>query len=220
MPIARNGERKSGSDNKPVYRTSFVSRSHRVLKMGYDHLDAASLASSEEEDITGELTRAMQEAVEDREAPGWAKNFWPSEEVRVQEDGRRGKRRRRIDIEIVQHQAGPRPRFRFEAKRLHSSASQQEYLGNDGMGCFLDGRYAREDDVAGMLGYIQQGSVDSHAAALQSALEGDPSMYAVVEDELWAAVSIVEGLSTYRSAHRRPKPLTQIVLLHSLLAFC
>ena len=114
----------TASDNTPVYRASFATRSHQILEMGYDRLHAPSYSKSEEDDITGELIRAMHEALEDHTAPPWAKYFWAVEEVRVHETARHGKRRRRIDIEIIQVQAGPRPRFRYEAKRLHDSSSR------------------------------------------------------------------------------------------------
>ena len=106
----------------------------------------------------------MQDALEDLEAPVWTKNFWAVEETRVNDGEREGKYRRRIDIEIIEHRRGPRPRFRFEAKRLRDSDSRREYLGHDGLGCFLDGRYAASDPDAGMLGYVQEGKAADHVS--------------------------------------------------------
>ena len=75
MPIIRREVADTVSENSPVYRTSLVSRSHQILKMGYDRMNPRQFSRHEEEDITGELTRSMQEALEDRTAPRWAKNF-------------------------------------------------------------------------------------------------------------------------------------------------
>jgi len=58
MGFARRELSETASANKPEYETSFVVRSHSLLSMGYVRLDAPSFAQHEEEDITGELTRA------------------------------------------------------------------------------------------------------------------------------------------------------------------
>lgn len=220
MVLARGERLQAQSANKADYEKSFLYRSHRILSMGYTRLDAPSFSNHEEEDITGELARAMQEFVQDPSAPRWAKHFWPSEETRIHEEGRSGKRRRRIDIEIMQHGISPRRRFRFEAKRLRNSTSHRDYLGKDGLGCFLDGRYAREDQIAGMLGYVQEGSIQHQASCLADSLEADPKKHAVAEDGKWTESRVVKDLSTFRSVHNRTFGLSPIALLHTLLLFC
>ena len=116
MPIIPREPDDSASDNKAPYRRSLVNRSHQILKMGYDLLDPAPLAVSEEEVITGRLTKAMQDALEGLEAPLWAKNFSAFEEERVNDGEREGKYRLRIDIVVIEHRRGPRPRFRFRSE--------------------------------------------------------------------------------------------------------
>ncbi len=219
MPIQRPESAKRTSGNTQVYRSIFIARAHQILKMGYQSLDAGSYCNSEEEDITGELTLAMKNALEDRAAPRWSKNFWVTEEVRVNAENRRGKRRLRIDIEIIQNQQGPRPKVRFEAKRLSDTASIREYLGGEGLARFLDGRYASEDNVAGMLGFVQSESVAHHAAELESALKLDNSALAITDDEQWVLTRFSKCLDCYRTTHFRLKGLEQIVLLHTLLDF-
>jgi len=187
--------------------------------MGYDLLDPASLAASEEEAITGRLTKAMQDALENLEAPLWAKNFWAVEETRVNDSEREGKRRLRIDIEVIEHRRGPRPRFRFEAKRLRNSDSRREYLGHDGLGCFLDGRYAASDPDAGMLGYVQEGKATDHVAELCDSLLHDPSRFRVAQDGGWKEHRLVKGLQTYASSHQRTGGLPGILIFHTLLNF-
>jgi hypothetical protein len=187
--------------------------------MGYDRLDAAAFWQHEEEDITGELTRSMQDALQDRAAPKWAKNFWAVEETRIPDRMRMGKRRLRIDIEIIKGQQGPRPRFRFEAKRLRDAASRREYLGDDGLGCFLHGRYARDDEIAGMIGYVQEGTVEAHATALERVLLSDPTRYSAQGCDQWMKTELVDKLITYRTEHNRRALLPPIILLHTLLSF-
>lgn len=206
--------------NRTEYRASFITRIHTVLGMGYARLDASIYAHLDEEEITGELTRAMQDAVQDRASPTWTKHFWVHEEVRVHAKDRKGKRRVRVDIEIMQHGLSPRPHFRFEAKRLIDGRSRRTYLGREGLGCLLDGRYAREDRYAGMLGYVQAGSGSDHANRLASILLRMPGKYSVAEEGHWIGAQVVADLSTYRSIHRRPEGLPEIVVLHTFLVFC
>jgi len=219
MPITPQEPDDSASDNRVPYRTSLVNRSHQVVKMGYDLLDPASLAASEEEVITGRLTKAMQDALEDLEAPLWAKNVWAVEETRVNDGEREGKHRRRIDIEVIEQRRGPRPRFRFEAKRLRDSDSRRDYLGHDGLGCFLDGRYAVSDPDAGMLGYVQEGTEEAHVTAISESLLKDPARFRVAQYGGWKEHPLVRGLQTYTSSHQRTGVLPGILIFHTLLNF-
>jgi len=187
--------------------------------MGYDRLDRSSFRASEEEDITGELVRAMKRAVEDRLAPRWTHTFWVSDEVPVNEVDRKGKRRRRIDIEIIANRPGIRPKFRFEAKRLSDSTSRSNYLGDEGLGRFLAGRYAPESDVVGMLGYVQEGSAAAHSESLRAALQKSPQLYGLRTDGAWVEISVVSDLTTFRTGHDRCPPHAELVVLHTLLQF-
>ena len=220
MGFARRQQPRPQSGNKPDYQTSFVTRSHSLVRMGYERLDARTFASHQEEEITGELTRAMQCALQDTRSPRWAKNFWAHEETRVHGHQRLGKRRFRIDIEIMRHGVAQRPRFRFEAKRLYDTGSRNEYLGKEGLGCYLDGRYASDDAMAGMLGYVQQGTVKAHAESLAKTLKAHQKTYCVAERGQWTELPVVKMLSTFRSIHKRSRPLPRIVVLHTLLLFC
>ncbi len=65
-----------------------------------------------------------------------------------------------------------RPEYNFEAKRLFRPGfPASKYLGRDGLGCFLDGRYARAYHEAGMLGYVQSDSVAWWADYLKARME-------------------------------------------------
>ena len=221
MPIIPQGpESRTPSGNRSPYRKSLINRSHQILKMGYDGLDHSSFANCEEEEITGRLSQAMQDSLEKVNAPLWSKNFSVHEEVPVNDDEREGKRRLRIDIEVMQHQYGPRPRFRFEAKRLKNADSRNRYLGHNGLGRFLDGRYASTDPDAGMLGYVQEATVQQHALALGELLSASNESYAVVPNQGWTDNAVITGLDSFRTLHNRRNGLPQIMILHTLLTFC
>ena len=114
----------------------------------------------------------------------------------------------------------PRTRFSFEAKRLGKAHPVTKYLGDKGMGCILAGAYARDDDEAGMLGYVQSGTPQQWANRIRSEIETDPSRYSMPERGRFSSVEIVDGLDyTYRSIHDRPSVGRHVSIFHTLLQF-
>ncbi len=120
----------------------------------------------------------------------------------------------------MKSQAGTRPRIRFEAKRLRGTRSRREYLGSEGLGCFLDGQYARDDDIAGMLGYVQADGVESEVRALENKLKGDAKRYALLDVDQWIATKYERSFTSYRTIHSRRNHLPDITVQHTLLDFC
>ena len=132
---------------------------------------------------------------------------------------RRGKTRFRLDIEIIQSQAGTHPGFRFEATRLRDASSRREYPGVDGLGCFLDGRYAADNDVAGMAGYVQADTISVHTTALQKELTTNTEEHAVLDGDQWIPTRPVKDLASFRTSHRQGRKRADIAILHSFLDF-
>ena len=114
----------------------------------------------------------------------------------------------------------PRTRFSFEAKRLGKAHPVSRYLGDEGMGCFLSGAYARDDDQAGMLGYVQSETPPRWADRIGAELRKNPSCYNMPEHGQFSSVEIVDGLDhTYRSNHDRPSVGRRVSIFHTLLEF-
>lgn len=67
--------------------------------------------------------------------------------------------------------------FAFECKRLNvnfpsgKKSLANEYVGNDGMGCFLSGKYSKGHEHAGMIGYVMDGDVSSATEAISFRLK-------------------------------------------------
>lgn len=217
MAISNQRRQPRRLPQRDVYLPSFVIHAHQLLKLGYDSLNPAEFAAAREETITGCLTAAMQSALRRRAAPDWTADLTVHDEVHIEDGIRRGKRRLRIDIEFEQVRRGPRPTFQFEAKRLRSAASLHAYVGPGGLGCFVDGRYANDQDIAGMLGYIQSGTVEQRTAQLTGKLDKHPS---TLTTGRWQPRPCVSLLPTYQTRHRRTARLGPITILHSLLMFC
>ena len=218
--VSKSEDPGRSSDRKRVFRAAFRRHCHELLAIGYAKLDAASLRDEEETVITGKLALAMNYALESSDAPTWAAYFIVLDDPPVNAPGRTGKRRRRVDIEVVKTQRGKRPRFQFEAKRLCHSGSVTEYVGPDGMGLFLAGEYARNHPEAGMLGYVQDRTPNDWAAKIEERLSGDRTKYGVTNDGDFRQQNLTPALdNTYHSAHDRPSVGRPISIFHTFLRF-
>ena len=206
--------------DRPVYELAFVRRCHQLLASGYRELQPAALQHQEEPAITGELVRAMKSVQQRREAPRWMIYLHIADDPPVNSPGRLGKRRRRVDIEFERPQRGRRPRFQCEAKRLCQSDSIAKYLGADGLGRFLVGDYSRDEDAAGMLGYVQTRGAMEWSSDLRAALDEGRVQYEIASSEpLVQATLDAEPIATWRSEHWRTTTGRPLAIYHSLLLF-
>lgn len=216
------------SDKQPIkddsgdYQKAFRRKIFTLLNMGYERLDIASLKDSEEEDITGEIIREINEILEDRGSPTWVGSFAVHEELRINKANRKGKRRKRVDIDFEWVCHGPRQHYPFEAKRLRvNSHPISDYLGPAGLGEFLSGNYADDRVEAGMIGYIQSDTPESWAAKIKKKFEKEPGIIQACKDGNWTDIIIIDGLKhCFRSKHLRPTLDNPITLYHIFLSFC
>ncbi|MDA3918298.1 MAG: hypothetical protein PF690_15175 [Deltaproteobacteria bacterium] len=217
----QSGRQPKADDNKE-YQKAFRKYVFKLLKMGYDRLDAISLQDSEEEDITGEIVREINDILEYRGSPQWVRNFAVHEELRINDPDRRGKRRKRIDIEFEWVCHCPRHRYPFEAKRLCVNTHPiGEYVGSAGLGEFLSGNYAQDKIEAGMIGYVQSDTPESWAAKVQNKFEKDSEIIKACPDGNWTNITIIGGLThCFRSKHHRVAEKRPITLYHVSLIFC
>lgn len=215
-------ESQTSANDSKEYQKAFREKVFKLLNMGYDRLDAASLKDSEEEDITGEIVKGINEILEDRGSPPWVSSFAVHEELRINEPDRKGKRRKRVDIEFEWACHRPRHRYPFEAKRLRVNTHPiGEYVGPAGLGEFLSGNYAHDKIEAGMIGYIQSDTPESWAAKIQKKFEKEPEIIQACPDGDWTNTTIIGELwHCFRSKHHRPTLNKPITLYHIFLIFC
>ena len=189
-----------------------------LIWLGYQRIWQADFSAAEEDDITGELTRHMDEIIQAEDAPPWAEHYTVKEQIRSHTPEKLGKRRPIVDVEFERHKRGIRPRLRFEAKRLGRGSGVSDYLGSEGLGAFLDCYYSRTHSEAGMLGYIQSGTEDEWAAKLASRLTS--TRHRIITGGAWKPLHIVGGPpQVYRTMHL-DKDGIDIAILHVLLRFC
>lgn len=192
-------------------KQEFIRHAHRILWEGYSSLVPSSLHDAEEPAITGLLVAGMRAFIEGPDSPEWVLDYAVHDDPPVHspsDDKREGKRRPRVDLILERcGRRGPHPRFPWEAKRLGRGATRADYLGTDGLGCFLEARYPIPSGVAGMLGYIQEGTCPWWADQIWRKLRLTP-------DEI-----CIEGGPTclFRSIHALGPE--EIDVFHTLLDF-
>lgn len=142
-------------DQQSLYRLAFAKNCFVLVVRAYGGLDTRDLGTAEEPHITGELVRLARMLIESDEAEPWMEHMEVLDDPPQALAGRHGKKRPRIDIEVVRTGRGRRPRFHIEAKRLYRGDSVNEYFGLSGLRMFINGAYAGGWPSAGMLGYVQ-----------------------------------------------------------------
>ncbi len=177
-------------------------RIHAVMLiwLGHSRLDAASLATAEEDVITGELVKQIKQ-VQDEIDDDWASHYHISEQVPQNVDAKQGKRRPKMDIEIERNSRGIHPKLGFEAKRLGPGFGASTYLGDGGMTAFLTCYYPTTHQEAGMLGYVQEGPASDWSLRLDSALKGDSKRYCVAANGDWTDLIPVIGQPCFSTNH-------------------
>lgn len=179
-------------------------------------------ASREDEEpaITGALVQAICEACDDPRSEEWVDFFDVHDDPPVNDEIRKGKHRRRLDVKIVSAELRPRQMFSFEAKRLDETHTISAYLGREGLGCFLAGEYAGNEEDGGMLGYVQSGDLGAWAVKIGETLMASGRRYAVLSGNPWRKWVMAEGPNhCYRSRHMRQPVQREIDIYHTLLSF-
>lgn len=216
------------SSNRDSYRATFLGHVHRLLQLGYESLIPTAFTNAEEDDITGELCRHMKVLTEEQPTERWMSRYSvhdqdPVNDVVNSETGkvRRGKRRPKLDIRLAGKSRVPNTRFCIEAKRLYRSGSLKEYTDDEGLGAFVAEYYAKGDDAAGMLGYVQSGSVAEWLGKLEAGLAQEISLEKGPQGEVWILSQFPEGPpSTYLSFHCRSASGRRLDVFHVFFSFC
>lgn len=168
-------DQKKTSDD--IYWQEFRKQVHILLLWGYTDSKGRVQPQHDEPAITGFIAEAIKARLNDPDCPEWCENIaTPHDDEPIAGGGRIGRGRWRPDIhfELLRSGRKPRPEYHFEAKRLRQPGSgTKDYLGAEGLHCFLQGMYAPQFREAGMLGYVQCDTVDIWTQRLKIAIEQD-----------------------------------------------
>lgn len=203
-----------------VYREALCEHAHHLLAQGHARMEKSDYVDAHEPVITGDLVCEMRAFLESGDAPDWAVHYSIHDDPPVASPDRGGKHRPRVDIEFERVEIGPRPRLRFEAKRLCESTRHRVggYLGEEGLGCFLSGKYSTTHGEAGLLGYVQSGDAETWAAGIGARLR-DEEIYASVAPHLLRRASGDPLESSWTSRHLLSPGETLLTIHHVLLDF-
>ncbi len=204
-----------------AYGDALRRHAHWLIAEGYQRMDATAFARVEEPAITGELVRKMRAFLESgSNAPAWVAYYAIHDDPPLDAGGRRGRSRLRVDIEFERVTAGTRPRLRFEAKRLCTATGHTvaKYLGEEGLGCFLSGRYPTTHGEAGMLGYVQSENEAGWAGRIASELSRCGQESGIVSSPLAQQQTHAALRHTYISHHQQ-RPDKDLTIHHVLLLF-
>ena len=203
-----------------AYRLAFIRKCYRLIGLGYARLNSESLCLAEETEITGELVRAIAEALESDAHPSWMRFFFVADDPPQNVAERLGRRRPRVDLEFIESRITPRNRFHCEAKRLNRSGSVSEYLGSEGLGMFLTGAYASSEDEGGLIGYVQAGSISEWLGRIDAGFQKGERDLALCAGTRFGAVDVGRDLRPVSlSCHERTILGRRIHIFHILLLF-
>lgn len=201
----------------PVYTEALCRHALTLVALGHRRMTPTDFSTAEEDAITGELTREMRAVIEDDAAPEWTQDYSVQEQVRANTAGKLGKLRPIVDIEFERHTRGPRPRLRFEAKRLGPNHPASGYFGEGGLDAFISRYYDRTHEDAGMLGYVQSHDEATWVEKLSSESVKRTDPLGITEE--WCAFVGEEFPPfTYRTKHRDSAG-KQAHIIHILLGF-
>jgi hypothetical protein len=155
------------------YWSTYRKHIHTLLAWGYADSRNKVQIEHDEPAITGFIAEAIQDRLDAFDSPLWCNQIVIKDDPPISGGGRTGRRRWRPDLIFESVERRPRPKYHFEAKRLRKRQSIDEYLGEDGLQCFLSGKYALESTEAGMLGYIQCDDINIWMERLKLVLDQD-----------------------------------------------
>lgn len=215
-----NGGSGSGWD---VYLETIREHSHRLLAWGYADIRGQLHRDLDEPSITGLLCHAMQQRIYRPETPDAYQYYAVHDQAPISPNAELGNDRLRLDISVRRTGIRQEIVYAFEAKRLRTGGfTIGKYVGDGGMGDFIECRYAVGCPEGAMLGFWQDKNTAYWQAQLENAFAADRNSRAPklgIETELAPLQVIAELTDEWRSTHRR-KDGTLIALNHVFLDCC
>ena len=154
-----------------TFDNSFRERVHLLIELGYKKARNKFNSKTQETHITSHITEAIQEIFEDPISGSLWIDFDIDEDSLVKKENTYGRSKPRVDIVIKFCAGSPRPKFNFEAKRLKTNSSTTgDYVGLDGLMCFVNGHYSDQFPEASMLGYVQSDTIAQWKIKVQNAI--------------------------------------------------
>ena len=224
-PAMRSGSLVTSGENFE----QFLARAHQLVEAGYRKLKPSRYHTTDEPSITGELALGIEQALREKSAT-WMRYWAALEDAPENQEylsvakRKKGKHRKRPDIKLRYSGQRENLYIRFEAKLLTGATSYEDLIGLDpqdhGLGRFLARRYGRDDAAGGLLGYVQNGTEQTHSDRVKAAFENDSKRYRMAPDGEWAPTGWKSGPQyCFRTIHKRYRTERTIIILHTFLYF-
>lgn len=143
------------------YVSALREDAHLLLAWSYADARPNLRAARDEYDLTGMLADAMEARINNPLTPERFSLYSVHNERPISPTAELGKDRPKLDIQIERCGIRPKIGYTFEAKRLRDdqkanpSSCVAHYLGDDGVGRFVTGKYEKGNSEAAMLGCFQ-----------------------------------------------------------------
>ena len=186
------------------YDYGFRRGAHQLLAWGYQDALPELHCNLQEEEITGLIVEAIEKRLDNSSTPEKFDRYSVDEEKPISVEGRKGKKRRRLDLVVVSGHTRPRPKYIFEAKRLRKNSYPiGKYVGEDGLQCFVKGVYASQYPEAAMVGYVQSDTASYWESELKRSFDGDPNNDLRIIQLLQKVQVLSSMLNVWVSEHER-----------------
>jgi hypothetical protein len=208
-----------------VYLAALREDAHLLLAWGYADARSKLPAARDEYDLTDFLANAMEQRINNPLTPDRFLLYSVHNERPISPRAELGKDRPKLDIQIERCGVRPKRFYTFEMKRLRDDAkasptdSLAHYLGNEGVGRFVAGKYEAESFEASMIGCIQARTPEFWLELIGQAFKDDVASaqgrYNIVEG--FQRCSIISELCDEASTIHRRASGSRIRLLHIFL---
>ena len=208
------------SSDSSEYKAVFYMRAMQLIIAGANNLrdTSSNLNEYEETEITGEITRCVDEYINNFDSPEWTSQYTIKEESYEHSD-KLGKYRKRVDIVVTLSGRKPQLPFRFEAKRLKETGwPTNGYVGKEGLGEFISSNYAKDDKVAGMLGYVQSNTCFHWADKVSAEISTKKKQIRLRGNGSWKKVKLDGYEHCYQTVHNKTNG-EELLMYHLLLDF-
>ena len=143
-----------------IYLETFRLHSHQLLAWAYADSCSSLHCERDEPAVTGLLCDAMKARLNRPDTPEEYDRYAIGDQEPVSPFGQLGVDRLKLDICITRSGSRPRLAYIFEAKRLRTNGfSIGKYVGDSGVGDFIECRYGAGCPEAAMVGLIQNRDV-------------------------------------------------------------
>jgi hypothetical protein len=187
-----------------AYGYGFRRVAHQLLDWGYQDALLEIHCNLMEEEITGLIAEAIENRLDDPSTPEEFNRYSIDEEKPIAVEGRKGKKRRRLDLVVVDNAGRPRSKYVFEAKRLRKNThSIGKYVGEDGLKCFIKGVYASQESEAAMIGYLQSDNAAYWETELKRSFEDDSGKNLYIKQHLQQVQILSSMPDVWVSEHER-----------------